>query len=213
MRYGKPIIGITGGIGAGKSFVADLFGELGCCVIKSDDQVREAYEDPAIIETLRQWWGDDVLGPDGRVDRRFIAQKVFRDDEQRRRLERLLHPVVARERDRRMQRVANDPQVPAFVWDTPLLFETGLDRQCDAVVFVDAPLKVRQQRVTASRNWDPQELERRENLQWPLDRKRQISDHTIRNTADAAIIRSQVREVLSRILLKVTDRASPQGPT
>lgn len=210
MQYGKPVIGISGGIGSGKSFVADLFGELGCVVIKSDEQVLQAYADPAIVERLRQWWGDGVMGADGRVDRRFIADRIFNDPDERRRLEQLLHPHVADLRDATMRRVADSPQVPAFVWDTPLLFETGLDQQCDAVVFVDAPFDVRLSRVQASRGWDRDELIRRENLQQPLDTKQRISDHVIRNTADAAFARSQVREVLSRILLK-TDQAAREG--
>ena len=102
---------------------------------------------------------------------------------------------------------AQNPGTIAFVWDTPLLFEVGLQNQCDAVVFVDAPLQVRLDRVCRTRRWDEAELLRRENLQWPLDKKREISDYIIRNTADAEEARSQVRTVLSRIL----ERA-PNGP-
>ena len=57
MRHGKPIIGISGGIGSGKTFVADLFGEMGCLVIKSDEQVLRVYEEQAVLERLRAWWG------------------------------------------------------------------------------------------------------------------------------------------------------------
>lgn len=210
MRHGKPIIGISGGIGSGKTFVADLFGELSCLVIKSDEQVTQAYEDPAIVNQLRRWWGDEVVQAGGRVDRRFIADRIFHDPAERNRLEQLLHPYVARRRDERMRQAADDAQVLAFVWDTPLLFETGLDRQCDELVFVEAPFDLRLSRVATTRGWDRAELLRRENFQRPLDTKREISDHVIRNTADAAVTRSQVREVLSRILSK-TDRAAREG--
>lgn len=204
----KPIIGIAGGIGSGKSFVADLFGELGCLVIRSDDAVHEAYRDPQVREAIRQWWGEAVFRPDGEVDRSAIGRIVFADPEQRRRLERLLHPVVARTRQAAMERSADDPQVRAFVWDTPLLFETGLERQCDAVVFVEAPEDLRLSRVQ-TRGWDRAELARRENLQMPLDKKREISDYVIRNTADAEYARGQVRDVLSRILAG-SSRQSPE---
>ncbi len=204
VRHGKPIIGITGGIGSGKSFVADLFGELGCLVIKSDDQVAAAYRDPAILAQLRQWWGDPAVQPDGTVNKRLIADRIFNHPEERRRLENLLHPYVARLRDEQMAAVGGDPRVPAYVWDTPLLFETRLNRQCDAVVFVDAPFDLRLARVRAARGWDEQELKRREILQTPLDRKRELSEYVIENTADAARARCQVREVLSRILVEKT---------
>jgi dephospho-CoA kinase len=110
--------------------------------------------------------------------------------------------MVARMRDEEMAARASDPQTVAFVWDTPLLFEAGLDRQCDALVFVDAPAELRARRVREGRGWDAAELARRENLQWPLDRKREISDHQITNTASADEVRGQVRKVLSRILAR-----------
>lgn len=207
MFAGKPIIGIVGGIGSGKSHVARLFGELGCLVIDSDAQVRDAYRDPGVRATLRQWWGDGVFRLDGSIDRSAIAARVFSHPGERRRLEELIHPMVHAARERAMAAAADDPEVVAFVWDTPLLIETGLDRECDAVVFVDAPLEVRLARVAASRGWDAAELARRENSQHPLDTKREISDYLVRNTADAGTdVRGQVREVLSRILA-----AAPHG--
>jgi dephospho-CoA kinase len=195
-----PIIGITGGIGSGKSFVASLFAELGCFVISSDAQVRLAYDDPHIRRQLRDWWGSDIFKPDGSVDRKAIARLIFSDDQQRRRLENLLHPWIAQQRDEWMKSAAVDPKVKAIIWDTPLLHETGLDQKCDAVVFVDAPADIRFNRVRDTRGWDAAEIIRRENLQWPLDKKRSLAHYVVVNTADAASCRSQVREILSRIL-------------
>jgi dephospho-CoA kinase len=205
----KPIIGIAGGIGSGKSFVAQLFGELGCLVISSDDQVREAYRDSTVIATLRQWWGDEVLTLAGEVNKRVIAAKVFGQPAERERLEKLLHPMVNQARERLMETAASDPTVPAYVWDTPLLFETGLNAKCDAVVFVDAPQAVRLARVTASRGWDAGELTRRENSQMPLDTKRNLSQYVVENTADADAVRGQVRAVLSRILERSVAKPDP----
>lgn len=200
MFHHLPIIGITGGIGSGKSFVARLFGELGCCVIHSDDQVRQAYEDAAIRQTLRDWWGASVFKPDGSVDRSAIAAKVFSDDSERQRLEKLLHPWVAAQRDVVMAKAIENQGLRAFVWDTPLLFETGLSRECDALVFVQAPPDLRFNRLARTRGWGQEEIIRRENLQWPLDKKRKLAHYVVVNTADAAACRSQVREILSRIL-------------
>jgi dephospho-CoA kinase len=205
----KPIIGIAGGIGSGKSFVAQLFGELGCLVISSDDQVREAYRDSTVIATLRRWWGDEVLTLAGEVNKRVIAAKVFGQPAERERLEKLLHPMVNQARERLMETAASDPTVPAYVWDTPLLFETGLNAKCDAVVFVDAPQAVRLARVTASRGWDAGELTRRENSQMPLDTKRNLSQYVVENTADADAVRGQVRAVLSRILERSVAKPDP----
>jgi len=201
MFAGRPIIGIAGGIGSGKSYVARLFGELGCLVIDSDAQVRSAYNDERVKSALRDWWGDAAFDSEGKVDRRFISRRVFADPAERERLERLLHPLVNDARAGVMQRAASDPQVVAYVWDTPLLFETGLYRSCDAVVFVDAPPEVRLARVKATRGWEETDLLRRQNFQWGLDKKREMSDHRITNAADhAGDVRDQVRATLSRIL-------------
>jgi len=199
---GKPVIGITGGVGSGKSTVARMFGQLGCLVISADEQVQQAYRDPAIVRQIRDWWGDDVVAVDGRVDKAKIADIVFGDPGQRQKLQALLHPRVAELRQRRMVDAADDPQVHAIVWDTPLLFETGLRGGCDAIVFVESPLVQRLQRLSRSRGWGEEELRRREKSQWPLDKKREISDYIIDNTADADYVRGQVRETLSRILVK-----------
>lgn len=210
MFSGKPVIGIIGGIGSGKSFVADLFGELGCLVIKSDDQVRQAYREPQVKEAIRQWWGDAMLTPDGEVNRAAIAGKVFSNPAERQRLEQLLHPMVAEARDRLMAQAAKDPAVRAYVWDTPLLLEAGLKPCCDAVVFVEAPLEVRQERVKRTRGWEPAELIVREKSQLPLDKKQEMSDYMIRNTAEAEEVHRQVREVLSRILATTGSRSTPE---
>jgi dephospho-CoA kinase len=200
MFEGKPIIGIAGGIGSGKSFVARLFGEMGCCVIHADDQVRQAYDDPEIAKMLQQWWGAEIYKADGTVDRHAVAKRIFSDEKERVRLQDLLHPWVAGERDRVMAQAASRRDILAFVWDTPLLFEGGLERDCDAVVFVEAPAELRYQRVAQSRGWTADEINGREKLQWGLDKKRKASHYVVVNTADVAASRSQVREILSRIL-------------
>lgn len=209
MFAGKPVIGIAGGIGSGKSFVARLFGEMGCAVIDADEQVTAAYEDPEVKQALRQWWGEAVFQTNGTMNRKAIGERVFNDPTQRKRLEGLLHPLVARQRRSEMEKRASDPQVVAFVWDTPLLFEAGLNAHCDAVAFVDAPTELRLERVARGRGWDQGELQKRENLQWALDSKREISDYVIRNTADAGDARRQVRDVLSRILARASQTPAP----
>jgi dephospho-CoA kinase len=213
MFAGKPIIGIAGGIGSGKSSIARLFGELGGAVLDADAQVRMVYENPAVRQTLRQWWGDGVLNPDGSINRSAVAQMIFSDPQQRRRLEQLIHPLVGVARQRGMEKSAINPLCLAFIWDTPLLFEVGLNGECDAVVFVDAPREIRLKRVAAGRGWDEAELIRRENLQLPLYKKREISDYVIENAADVGTARSQVRDVFSRILERAEQRRPPLAPT
>jgi dephospho-CoA kinase len=208
MFAGKPIIGLVGGIGSGKSYVAGLLGEMGCLVIDSDQQVGEVYQDPAVLGRLKQWWGDGVVDAGGRLDRAAVAKVVFADPTERKRLEDLIHPLVDQKRRELMDRMANDPAVRAYVWDTPLLVEKGLDKQCDALVFVEAPDSQRLDRVKKSRGWSEQEWVRREKLQLPLDKKRELAKYTVRNTAGAGSdtsVRTQLRDILSRIWSGMSD--------
>jgi dephospho-CoA kinase len=193
------VIGLAGGIGSGKSQVARMLADLGCVVIDSDAAARAALERDDVRDTLRQWWGDQVFDPSGRVDRGAVASIVFSDPEERRRLEALIHPLVKASRSEVIAR-AQAVGVPAVVIDAPLLFEAGVNRECDAVIFVEAPETLRVERVRAARGWDDTELRRRESAQIPINRKREMSDHVINNTGDLASLRERVKAVLGQVL-------------
>lgn len=196
----KPIIGIVGGIGSGKSLVASLMADLGSAVIDSDKAAREALEDPSVVATLRQWWGPSVLTPEGKPDRRAIGRKVFSNPADKEKLEGLIHPRVTEKRLRDTATAMANPAVTAVVWDTPLLFEVGLHRECTAVVFVKTPRQQRLDRVMQSRQWPPDELEKREKMQLPLDKKEQMADYVVDNSGDVTTLRRRVRDVFSLIL-------------
>ncbi len=211
MFAGRPIIGLAGGMGSGKTHVAAMLREMGCFVIDSDAHVRESYRTPAVLDQLRRWWGPDALMEDGSVNRAAIARRIFASAEERQRLEGLIHPLVRQYRDREMARAALDGKVLAFVWDTPLLFEAGLNQDCDAIWFIEADPALRLKRLSESRGWEEAELVRREKFQWPLDKKRNLSDHVLKNTAGAEDLRGQVREALSQLLAKQLNQASGSG--
>lgn len=202
----KPIIGLAGGIGAGKSVVARILTELGAGLVDSDALGLAVTSAPAVTETLRQWWGDSILDAAGTIDRRRVGDIVFNDAAERIRLEQLLYPSIARERAVLVERFQADPVVRAIVFDSPLLFETGLDRQCDTVWFVEADREVRTRRVTAARGWTPEELGRREKLQKPLDLKRAKADYSIVNNSDIDDLRLQVVRLFN-LVLERTPRA------
>lgn len=202
---GRPvIIGLAGGVGAGKSSVAAAFRDLGCAVIDSDQGARAALRLPRVKEEIHAWWGDVVLSADGEVDRAAVARIVFGDPAQRRRLESLIHPLLRGARQAAID-AAERGGVPAVILDAPLLFEAGLDAECDAVVFVEAPRSQRIARV-ARRGWDEAELDRREKSQLPLEQKRARAHHVVDNSADEARLRARVDEVFSAIMSGVRRR-------
>ena len=194
----RPVIGLSGAIGAGKSAVAAILSEAGCVIADADLATRSILASKEAAETLASWWGRRVLAEDGSVDRSAVARIVFTDPAERRRLEGFVHPRVQADRADRF--AAAPPEAPALVVDAPLLFEAGLDAGCDHVVFVDCPRAIRLARVAEHRGWSDEELARREAAQWPLDRKRQRADSVLVNDADLASLRTKVLDLLKRIL-------------
>jgi dephospho-CoA kinase len=199
----KPVIGLAGGIGSGKSTIARLFASEGCAVIDSDADAHDVLQTEAVRTELRRWLGDDIFTADGTVNRKAVGSRIFSDPAQVQRLNALIHPRVAAQRELSMANYLADPAIRAVVWDTPLLYEVGLDQECDAVVFVKTPREIRLARVLKSRGWSPDELDKRENLQIPLDKKAQLADYCLNNTGDAASSLRQVQQLLSQILASV----------
>ncbi len=196
----KPVIGVVGGIGSGKSRVATILADLGSTWINADDLAHEAYQADEVKTAIRSIWGPQVFLPDGRVDRRGLAERVFASHSDLRRLEMVIHPWIARRRARVFTSLAEAPNVKAFVADSPLLLEANLDGECDFILFVDCRLEIRAQRLQASRGWSREELERRESRQLPLDFKRDRADYVVGNNSDDASLVRQVSTVFAVML-------------
>ncbi|MCL2329851.1 MAG: dephospho-CoA kinase [Phycisphaerae bacterium] len=196
----QPIIGLAGGIGSGKSTVARWFAELGAAVLASDEINREELNSPEVLTTLRQWWGDAVIDGQGMANRDAIRAIVREDEAARQRLERLMHPRIADRQRVLMQQWRKDPQIRAIIWDSPLLFEAGLAEKCDWIVFVDADGATRRERVERSRGWGPNDWDRLEKAQKPLDFKKERAHYIVDNNSDIDAVRRQVESIFSRIL-------------
>ncbi len=192
-------IGLTGGIGAGKSAIATAFGELGCVVSDSDAGARAALRTTVVRDELVKWWGSEILGDDGMPDRGRIAKIVFHDAAQRARLEGLIHPILHQEREA-LAAESSKAGAPALIIDAPLLLEVGLDQKCDAIVFVEATREVRLERVMRTRGWDASELDRREAAQLSLAEKRRRSNYVIVNDGDRARLVGDAQRVLAAVI-------------
>lgn len=192
------VIGLVGGVGSGKSTVARALAEHNFIVIDSDKDARAVLDRPEVRDELARWWGSKVLLPDASVDRRAVADIVFRDPAQRSRLEALVHPLVKADRGRLIERAKAEGRAGVVI-DAPLLYEAGSDKECDLVVFVDAPEAMRRERVAARSGWSPAELERREKAQLPLQEKRRRADEVILNDGDEPTLKARVEAMLSRL--------------
>lgn len=175
------VIGLTGGIATGKSTFGALLRARGAPVVDADALARAAVEPgtPALAEIARTF-GAEVLREDGALDRKALAARVFADPEARRRLEAITHPAVRRAMREATDRLAAQGHPLAF-YDTPLLYEVGLEALLDAVVVVWAPRDVQRERLIRRDGLDAAEVDARLAAQLPVDEKAARADFVIDN--------------------------------
>jgi dephospho-CoA kinase len=185
-------VGLTGGIGSGKTTVSGMLEEHGAVVVDADVLAREAVEPgrPA-WERLRERFGEEVLRPDGAVDRAALASVVFSDDTARTDLEAIVHPEVARlMADRLAAESAGDRVV---VLDIPLLAESGRDRYPLAgVLVVDCPVDIAVERLVSGRGMDREDAERRVAAQASRSERIRAADFVIMNMGTIDELRQMV---------------------
>lgn len=197
------LVGLTGGIGSGKSTVARRFAELGAEVIDADAIAREIVEpgEPA-LEGLVERFGDEILREDGRLDRPALAALAFADDAARADLDRLTHPYIAARIARRVAELAGGPDAAPddlIVVDHPLLIETAQAGRFDTVVAVLADAELRVTRLVEGRGMDPDDVRARMRVQVDDARRRQVADHLVVNDGDLDDLVEQVDEVHRRL--------------
>jgi len=200
------IIGLSGGIGSGKSTVTTMLEALGATTICADSVVHElqAPHTPMLKE-IAEAFGEGVIRADGSLDREALGAIVFRDDAARARLGLIVHPPVIAEMMRRAK-AAVDAGVPVVVVDIPLLFEgrksgrgSGAIMDFDLTVAVWVPAEVQIERTMARDGCDRGEAERRVAAQMPIEEKRQLADRVIDNAGDVAETRRQVEALFAEL--------------
>lgn len=187
------VIGLTGGIGCGKSTAAACFAELGFVVVDADQLARQVLESHVCVSHLRDRWGAACLDSQGIPDRKWIGEKVFADPAERAFLESVTHPEVARLR----REATADPQ-HNYVVEIPLLFEKDLAAGFNAVVVIACSDDVRRVRLR-TRGLSDAEISARISSQLSLVEKVKRADVVIWNDGDAAFLREQVRGWVERL--------------
>ncbi len=198
---GVPFVGLTGGLGAGKSEALRALGELGAATLSTDAVVHELLASDELRDLVVARLGDEVA-PDGTLDRSLIAQRVFGDDESRTWLEGELWPRVGqRMLEWRQEVEALEPAPPAAVVEVPLLFESGMGDAFDATIAVVADEDVRAERAGARGH---AALAERTGRQLSQEEKAERADFEVRNDGNL----DELRETLSRVRARL-DRPPP----
>lgn len=190
-------VGLTGGIGSGKSTVAALLAEHGFTVIDADAIAREIVEpgEPA-LEEIAARFGAGILDDQGRLDRASLAAIVFDDADARRELEAITHPRIGQRVQERAEEAASEDPNAVVVLDHPLLVETGQAGNFDVVIVVEAPVEERVRRLVQSRSMPESDARARLAAQASDDVRRRHATHVVVNDADVAVLRKRLEPVV-----------------
>ena len=191
------VLGLTGGIGSGKTMVGTMFTELGAELIDADQLAREVVEpgQPALEEIVTSF-GRDILRPDGRLDRRKLAGIVFADASARARLNAITHPRIRERMDAAI--AARRDRAGVLIVDIPLLFENARTGVVEKVIVVWVDPRTQLRRLIERGGLTEEEARRRIAAQMSLDEKRGLADHVIDNRGTPAETRRQVEAIFRR---------------
>jgi dephospho-CoA kinase len=196
------IIGLTGGIGSGKTTVAALLAKKGAFVIDTDLIARDVVEPGPVLDTIQREFGAGVIRADGTLDRPALARIIFADDAKRARLNQLTHPEILK---RVLSIIATQPHGAMVVVVVPLLFESGFERSCDQVLVVMAPPDLRRQRLQERDGISGTDVESRMRAQLPDTEHERRAGIIIRNDGNLTALGREVDRAWS----KLVDAASP----
>ncbi|CAB4751963.1 unannotated protein [freshwater metagenome] len=193
-------IGLTGGIGSGKSTVASLLLEHGAIVIDADAIARELVEpgQPALAALVAEF-GPGILTPVGTLSRGELAKLAFSDPEATKRLNSIMHPLIGAESARLIQAA---PESAVVVYDMPLLVETNQRDLVDLVVVVDVPEQVQIERAVSLRGLEQEDVERRMRAQVSRDERLAIADYVIDNSGSAEELKASVAGLWADLKLR-----------
>jgi dephospho-CoA kinase len=228
-RFGPvPVIGLVGGIGAGKSLVAADFAARGALVLDADAIGHVLLTQRPSRDLVLDRFGESILGvpepgPDAAedadggddarpIDRRALGAIVFRDPAALRDLEAILHPAMRKTFERAIARESRRKRVPAIVLDAAVLYEAGWESLCDTVVFVDAPREDRAARVEAARGWTAEALEARERVQGPVEEKKRRADHMLPNSGTPDQLKAELDALWPRLIARPRRKRGEPSP-
>jgi dephospho-CoA kinase len=194
----KPVIGLIGGIGSGKSRVAALLAQRGGRVVSGDAAGHEALRQPGIRAQVVRRWGRDVLDEKGEVNRRRLAAIIFADPAERQALEAMVFPWIKQRLAEQIAAARADPLARFVVLDAAVMLEAGWNEVCDYIVYIHVPRAMRLERLVQQRGWSPKEVEARENAQISLSEKASRADAAVDNSGSLEETARQLDSLLQQ---------------
>ncbi|MFC1535833.1 dephospho-CoA kinase [Candidatus Neomarinimicrobiota bacterium] len=187
-------IGLTGGIGSGKSTASSFLAKLGSYVFDTDTEAKIILDNNEDVQNnIIEEFGSDVLGHNGLIDNTKLAKVAFQDEDHQIILNSIIHPFVFRKLDKQFDRILSQNNHASFIVDGALIFESGLDQHLDSVLLIASSLKYRIARALNRGTLSKEEILRRIELQWTDEDKAASADYTIYNNGTEQELEEKIK--------------------
>ena len=193
-------VGLTGGIGSGKSTASRYFESLGAFVLDADEEVKSLITSNETVQyELISEFGTDIIDGTGRVNKKKLARIAFQDEDHQQRLNSVVHPYIFNLIDKEFNRVFNDKKHGVFIVDAALIYETGFDVHLDYVIVVTAHLKNRMERALGRETLSREEILKRVGFQWPEEEKVNMADFVVHNDGTEAELQKNIESLIKKL--------------
>jgi dephospho-CoA kinase len=200
--YKNPkLIAVTGGIGSGQTTVCSFFQKWHCKVINADKKAHEVIQrNKKLQNELTKVFGKDIFGKDKKLNRQLLAERAFKDELHTRKLNQLVHPRMVEVIVEEMEQARFSKRYPLVIIDAALVYEISIESMFDAVVVVNAPIKLRQQRVKERDGMSRKQFLERSEKQIPLEDKVKWTDFVIENDCSLGELEKRTREIYEKLI-------------
>ncbi|MFQ6618010.1 MAG: dephospho-CoA kinase [Fidelibacterota bacterium] len=192
------LLGVTGGIGSGKTEVCKIFKKLGAKILDADEIAKNIIDgNPEVKEQIVDYFGKDILNKEGTINKKVLAAKAFSDEESIDVLNSIVHPFVLDELDRWVSELSKEYDL--IIIDAPLIFESGLDKKLDYTITVQTSLKKRLDRVLKTGKFSREEIMQRMEYQMSEEQKAELADFVINNNSTLEQLENRVKEIYNKL--------------
>ena len=194
-------VGLTGGIGSGKSTASNFFELFGSFVINADEDAKKILSSSETVQhELISEFGTDIIDVSGKINKAKLARVAFQDEDHQQRLNSVIHPYIYNSIDDHFNNVLKDGKFDIFIIDGALIFESGYDVHMDYIVVVTALLKNRMERALARQTLSREEILKRIELQWPEEEKVNLADFVIHNDGSEEDLKNNVKILIEKLI-------------
>ena len=193
-------VGLTGGIGSGKSTASRYLESLGAFVLDADEEAKKMITSNETVQhELISEFGTDIIDGTGRMNKNKLSRVAFQDEDHQQRLNSVVHPYIFNLIDKEFNRVFNDKKHGVFIVDAALIYETGFDAHLDYVIVVTAHLKNRMERALGRETLSREEILKRVDFQWPEEEKVNMADFVVHNDGAEAELQKNIESIIKKL--------------